>query len=160
MVENSMLPELYFDIQKLPPSGEKVAIVASQQELDAMAQSTEVESVNELVADLKISRWQKNGAQIRGKITAKVTQLCVVTLDPIQLDIEEAVDRKFLSPTSQTRKFSEEIIDGEIVIDPEGEDLPDIMENGKIDIWRHVFGNAVPTHLVKYYIQPPSDRTF
>ncbi len=130
-----MFPELHFDIQKLPPSGEKLTIVASPQELEAMTQSTDVESVDELAADLKISRWQKNGAQIRGKISARVTQLCVVTLDPMTVDIEEPIDRRFLLPTSQTRKFSDEIIDGEIVIDPEADDLPDIVENGKIDIW-------------------------
>ena len=130
-----MLPQLHFDIQKLPPSGEKLTIVASPKELEAMAQATDVESVDELSADLKISRWQKNGAQIRGKLSAKITQLCVVTLDPMTVSIEEPVDRKFLSPSSKTRKFTDEIIDGEIVIDPEADDLPDFVEDGKIDVW-------------------------
>ncbi len=135
MTDNSMLPQLHFDIQKLPPSGEKLTIVASPKELEAMAQATDVESVDELSADLKISRWQKNGAQFRGKLSAKITQLCVVTLDPMTVNIEEPVDRKFLSPSSKTRKFTDEIIDGEIVIDPEADDLPDFVEDGKIDVW-------------------------
>lgn len=97
----------------------------------AIARTIGVDALRSLVADVDVSPWL-DGAEVRGRFTAEVTQTCGVTLDPL----EQAVDGDFLVrvlPAGSPNLPSE---DAEI--DLEADDPPDALEGEEIDLAAYV----------------------
>ena len=61
---------------------------------------------------------EDEGWLIKGRLTAKAVQKCVITLDDVPESIDEAVQRKYVPE-------SEEAAAGEIDLDPDTDDDPD-----------------------------------
>jgi uncharacterized metal-binding protein YceD (DUF177 family) len=110
-------------LSALPEAGLEVSIEAKPQERAALAGYLEVDAVRAVRAKLTLTRWRAHGVRVAGKVTATVTQTCVVTLDPIETVIATGLDRKFL-PGSM---LGEEATTQEMLVDPEGEDPPDLL---------------------------------
>jgi uncharacterized metal-binding protein YceD (DUF177 family) len=109
-----------------------VHIEADKAELEGLAALWDVLSVESIVADLKISRWKKDGIRLKGNVRAKLTQACVVTLDPVTSDIDEDFEQIFVPEGSKlARAPSSEA--GEMVLDPDGPDLPETFSGDTID---------------------------
>ncbi len=64
--------------------------------LPGLAKLWEVLSVEKLAADLKISRWKRDGIRVKGNVRAKIVQACVVTLDPVESEIDENFEHIFI----------------------------------------------------------------
>jgi hypothetical protein len=67
-------------------------------------------------------------------VSARVGQICVVSLDPIENDIVEEVDLLFV-PEGRVREFAGAIADGDDA-DREIPDAPEPIVNGVIDLGR------------------------
>ena len=106
---------------------------ADAQQLEALASFWRVSSIEELSADLKIRRWKKDGVKILGEVRAKVTQACVVTLDPVPAEIVEEIDQTFVPEGSALARIPAND-QGEMIIDPDGPDLPDVFSGDSIDV--------------------------
>ena len=78
----------------------EVHVEADERERKALAALWNVLSLDDLSADLKIRRWKKDGVKVMGEIRGKVTQACVVTLDPVQSEIHEEVEQIFVPEDS------------------------------------------------------------
>ena len=64
---------------------------------------------------------------------AAVTQSCVVTLEPVSSKIDETVEHIFVPEGSKlARMVTNE--EGEIVLDPDGPDIPDQFTGDSIDV--------------------------
>lgn len=122
-----------FPVSRVSSVSFDMHLEANEDERRALAGFWEVESVESLAGDLTISPWRRDGVRVRGEVAAHLTQACVVTLEPIESDIVEAIDATFLPENSKhfRRQTNEE---GELVIDPDGPDEPEPFTGGEIDL--------------------------
>ena len=82
-------------------------------------------------ADMLVSRWKKEGVRITGTVKASIVQLCVVTLEPLTSHVEAEIDSLFVPEQSRLSRVADG--HGEIIIDVEGDDLPEPFEGNEID---------------------------
>jgi uncharacterized metal-binding protein YceD (DUF177 family) len=87
----------------VPVTVHEVALTGSRFELSAdaatraaIAKSADVLGLPRLQATFDVSRREPNGLHVVGHVSATVTQACVVTLDPIENEVEENVDLVFV----------------------------------------------------------------
>ena len=114
--------------------GVTVEIVAAEAERAALAETCELIAIASLGASLVVSPWAKVGIRVTGQVHAKITQPCVVTLEPVVTTVDEPVDVR-LAPSTESRRFHRPLlIDGAIVLDPEGDDPPDFFDGNIIDL--------------------------
>jgi uncharacterized metal-binding protein YceD (DUF177 family) len=110
----------------------QVHVEADERERTNLAELWKVETVNRLAADLQIARWKKDGVRIKGHVTGEVVQSCVVTLEPVVTSIEQDIDQIYVPEGSKLARI---VLDGagEMVLDPEGPDLPEQFTGDTID---------------------------
>jgi len=110
-------------VQPLPRDGLKIEIEANAAERAALARLNRLPGIERLRASFQITKWRR-GVQVEGELSARVTQTCVVSLEPFDADIDEPIDAKFL-PAEAMSANPESIAD---------EDAPDELIDGKIDL--------------------------
>jgi uncharacterized metal-binding protein YceD (DUF177 family) len=110
----------------------QVRVEADERERASLADLWKVEAVNRLSAELQIARWKKDGVRIKGKVAGEVVQACVVTLEPVVSTIEQEIDQIYVPEGSKLARI---VLDGagEMVLDPDGPDLPEQFTGDTID---------------------------
>lgn len=110
----------------------QVHVEADHREREGLAAVWRVEAVNRLSADLQIARWKKDGVRIRGRVSGEIVQSCVVTLEPVVSQIEQEIEQIFVPEGSKLARI---VLDGagEMVLDPDGPDLPETFVGDTID---------------------------
>ena len=121
------------NVARLPHKGMPVRIVADARQLAELAKLHPVERVVSLVADLLVTPWKRNGVKVSGKVIATVVQNCVVTLEPIENRVEEKIDSVFLPDNSRLGREGFDV-GGEIVLDADGPDSPELFSGDIIDV--------------------------
>lgn len=111
----------------------ELRIEADERERAALAVLWDILGVEALTAELKVRRWKKDGVKIMGMVHAEVTQACVVTLEPVSEVIDAAVEEIFVPEGSPLARIPPNDA-GEIVLDPDGPDLPEPFAGDEIDI--------------------------
>lgn len=101
---------------------------------ERIAKAYECLAVDKLSADLTLKPWRKAGVRIVGMIDAVLQQKCVVTLDTFEQELSDPVDRTFEPVSSRPRRARDINADGEIEIELESLDPPDVMLDGEIDL--------------------------
>jgi hypothetical protein len=79
-------------LHDVPASGRRFQLQADEQVRAAIARSVGLSALPRLNATFEVTRHGRDGLRVAGGVSARVCQLCVATLDPIESDIEEAVD--------------------------------------------------------------------
>jgi uncharacterized metal-binding protein YceD (DUF177 family) len=110
----------------------RIALEADKDELKALAKSWNVLSVDALKAELQVSRWKKDGIKMSGSVQATITQACIVTLEPITSRIDEQVEQIFVPEGSKLARIITND-EGEMVLDPEGPDIPEQFTGDTVD---------------------------
>jgi uncharacterized metal-binding protein YceD (DUF177 family) len=105
----------------LPDAGLEATLEAKPSERKSLADYLDVVSVEALSGQLLLQRWRGQGVRVTGRITARLTQNCVVTLEPLNVAVVAEVDRKFLPDSMLARDADPH----EMLIDPDGEDPPE-----------------------------------
>lgn len=118
---------------RLPQKGLPVVIEADAGQREALAEAHGLVSVDKFRAELLVAAWKRNGVKVSGHVEADITQECVVTLDPLQARIDETVEGLFLPEDSKLGRLGFEG-GGEIHIDAEGPDSPEIFSGDTIDV--------------------------
>ncbi|MGX9178548.1 YceD family protein [Mesorhizobium sp. BHbdii] len=121
------------NVAKLPQKGLPVVIEADAAQRAALAGEHELLSVENYRAELLVAPWKRNGVKVSGRVEADITQACVVTLDPVEAHIDEAVDALFLPEQSKLGRQGFEG-GGEIMLDAEGPDSPETFSGNTIDV--------------------------
>jgi uncharacterized metal-binding protein YceD (DUF177 family) len=111
-----------------------VRISANPEELAGLARLWNILDVKALSASFQIQRWKKDGVRVRGTVEADIVQSCVVTLDPIDFHIEEEVEVIFVPEGSKLARMPTATESGEMLLDPEGPDAPEIFSGDTIDV--------------------------
>jgi uncharacterized metal-binding protein YceD (DUF177 family) len=110
-----------------------VKLEAHAGELEGLARLWRVQSVESLTAELQIARWKKDGVRLKGRVKAAITQACVVTLDPVQSRIDEQFEQILVPEGSKLARIISTDT-AEMVLDPDGPDLPEPFTGDTIDV--------------------------
>ncbi|MBR0817532.1 DUF177 domain-containing protein [Bradyrhizobium liaoningense] len=123
-------------VAQIPDTGLHRKLEASAIERQAMAEVAGLREVLSAQADLEIVPKSGGRFQVTGSVRARIGQTCVVTLDPIESEIEEEVDLVF-APEAEVRKMADLIEEGQDDAEPpEVIDPPEAIINGIIDLGR------------------------
>ena len=125
----------------------EVRLEADAKERTALAESWNILAVDKLRADLQINRWKKDGIRVKGRVKATIVQACIVTLEPVVSEIDEQFEQIFVPENSKlARRPANDA--GEMVLDPDGPDLPEAFTGDTID------AGAVVTEFAALAIDP------
>ncbi|OJU30331.1 MAG: phosphodiesterase [Nitrobacter sp. 62-13] len=123
-------------VAQIPEAGLHRDIEADEAARMALAKIAGLRDIESARASFDLTPGRDDSVQVRGRVSARVGQTCVVSLDPIENDIAEDVDLLFV-PEDSVQAFAAAIDDD--AGDEEGRDIPDAPEpivNGVIDLGR------------------------
>jgi uncharacterized metal-binding protein YceD (DUF177 family) len=128
------------DVDGVPPAGTELRFEANEKERAALAKRFDLVELNSLRGTAKIKPWRRVGLALEAHFTAELVQSCVVTLEPVPEKLDETFTLHFLPEAmiAPATPGSER----EIVVDVDGEEPPEALENGRIDV-----GEAVAEQL-------------
>lgn len=121
-------------VTQIPETGLHRDIEADDVARMALAKIAGLRDIESARASFDLTPKSDDSVHVRGRVSARVGQTCVVSLDPIENDIIEDIDLVFV-PEGRVREFADSINDG----DDADRDIPDPPEpivNGAIDLGR------------------------
>jgi uncharacterized metal-binding protein YceD (DUF177 family) len=127
-------PNYSVNVVKLPKLGLTIKLVPNDREVRAIAAHLEVESVEKLSAQLVFRPWARDGVKVEVEVNAALHTQCPVTLEGVQQTIHASIDAKF-APSSSKLAKPQLNVDGEMVLDVDSDDIPDIYEGENLDAW-------------------------
>jgi uncharacterized metal-binding protein YceD (DUF177 family) len=83
-------------VHEVPVTGRRFELTADEATRAAIAKSADLRALPRLEATFDVTRLNSNGLHVVGRVSATVGQVCVVTLDPIESEVEEMVDLIFV----------------------------------------------------------------
>lgn len=93
-------------IHDIPETGRRFDLVADQATRDAVATLAGLRALPRLQAAFDVVRRGRDGVHVIGTVSARVGQTCVITLEPIEDDIEASVDLVFAPSQGKTAELS------------------------------------------------------
>lgn len=106
-----------------------LVIRAATEEYSAIARFLGILGLESLTAQFDVSRSRRGGVALDGRLQAKLTQECVVSLVAIPQNVDEEVHRKFVlggRPVARQDEFA--------VVDSVAEDPPELYTLAGIDV--------------------------
>jgi hypothetical protein len=94
-------------LEDVPETGLHLDLVADEQVRARLAALTGVVDMPRLEAVLDVVR-HGNGLRVIGSVSATVGQICVVTLEPLQNEVNEPIDVIFAPPSAASPAAEEE----------------------------------------------------
>jgi uncharacterized metal-binding protein YceD (DUF177 family) len=128
-------------VADLPETGRRIDLVADAAAREAVAKVAGVRAVERLAASFDLGRHGRDGVRVIGQVSARVMQTCVVTLEPVEADIDEAIDLTFEPPAA----IAESAVVEEVSLT---DDPPEVLEGDVIDL------GAVATEFLLLGIDP------
>jgi Large ribosomal RNA subunit accumulation protein YceD len=121
-------------VAQIPETGLHREIDADEAVRKAIADMAELREVISAHAAFDLMPKRDGRVHVSGRLRARIGQTCVVTLDPIENDIDEPIDLIFAPPEQipEMADLVDEAEDG----DEETPDPPEPIVNGFIDIGR------------------------
>jgi uncharacterized metal-binding protein YceD (DUF177 family) len=121
-------------VAQIPDTGLHRDIEADRATREAMAEVASLREILSASAALDVTPEGGGRVHVAGRVRARVGQTCVVTLDPIETDIDEEIDLIF-APPEQIPDLSD-LVDEAAESDTEVPDPPEPIVNGVIDLGR------------------------
>jgi hypothetical protein len=114
--------------------GASLHLAADAAARTAIARALDLESLERLEADVDLSEWL-DGAQVDASWRAAIVQICGVSLDPFETELEGRFRVRAVPPGSPN---APQPADGEVEIDLDAEDPPDVLEGEDLDVGFYV----------------------
>jgi Large ribosomal RNA subunit accumulation protein YceD len=121
-------------VLKIPETGSHREFEADLMERRAMAEIAGLREIASARASFDMTLKSGGRVHVTGHVVARIGQTCVVTLDPIENEIDEPVDLMF-APPEQIRDLSN-LVDEGTESETEILDPPEPIINGAIDLGR------------------------
>ena len=121
-------------VAQIPEAGLHREIEADAAARQAMAATAGLREVVSARAAFDLVLKSDGKVHVTGRVTARVGQDCVVTLDPIENEVDETVDLIF-APPEQIPQLAD-LVDDDPDDDAEVPDPPEPIVNGQIDLGR------------------------
>ena len=128
-------------VSEVPETGRHIDLVADEGTRAALARLTGLADLPRLAASFDVTPHGRGGLHVVGRVSAKVGQTCVVTLEPIENDIDEAIDLVFAPASALPPLAGSEV---ELPV----EDAPEPLVGGQIDL------GAIATEFLILAIDP------
>lgn len=122
-------------VAQIPDTGLHRAFEASDATCAAIADLAGLREISSARASFDLKPKSGGRVQVTGEVHARVGQTCVVTLDPIENDIDEVIDLLF-APPDQIRSLAALVDEAAQSEDDEVPDPPEPIVNGVIDLGR------------------------
>ena len=108
-----MTPELHRPValDRIGPRGLTVEIEAKPDELPAIAARLRILALGSLHCAFKLRRVGASTVEAEGVLHARVTETCVVSLDPFSHDVEETFTVHFVPPGAEDDNPDPEAVD-------------------------------------------------
>ncbi|MGB9115759.1 YceD family protein [Bradyrhizobium sp.] len=121
-------------VMQIPDTGLHRDLEADQAAREAMAEVGGLREVLSASASLDVTPKSGGRVHVTGHVRARIGQTCVVTLDPIENEIDEPIDLIF-APPEQIPELSD-LVDEAAESETEIPDPPEPIINGLIDLGR------------------------
>src|ERR1700724_2255187 len=121
-------------VAQLPDTGLHREIEADPVARETMADIAGLREILSASASLDLTPEKAGRVHVAGRVRARIGQTCVVTLDPIENDIDEAIDLMF-APPEQIPALAD-LVDDDDESDVEIPDPPEPIIGGVIDLGR------------------------
>ena len=122
-------------VAQIPDTGLHRAFEASDTTRAAMADLADLREVTSATASFDLTLKSGGRVHVTGEVRARIGQTCVVTLDPIENEINETIDLMF-APSEQIRSLSALVDEAAQSEDEEVPDPPEPIVDGVIDLGR------------------------
>ncbi len=122
-------PELHrpFDIVALPESGRAIDIAPNAEEREAIAARLGLVALHDMRLHGQLRPLRRGfSAMLQGRLTASVTQSCIVTLDPVDAAVDEEIEVRLLTEAEADAR-------SEVEIEADEDDV-EIAEGGVVDV--------------------------
>jgi hypothetical protein len=120
-------------VEAIPRDGLETRIEADETERAALAAFNGLPAVGKLAASFTLKHGGRGAIIVRGELSADITQTCVVTLEPFDASIDEAIDLRFAPAVEAPKPRGAPIVESETMTIGD-EDEPDPIIDGKIDL--------------------------
>jgi len=117
-------------LHDIPETGKHVALEASAEIRAALARPARVDAVERLGAQFDLTLRGRDGVHVAGRVRATVRQTCVVTLEPVVNEIDEAVDVDFAPPRAAAKVDAADDID----LEASGPEEPEPLIGNAVDL--------------------------
>jgi uncharacterized protein DUF177 involved in 23S rRNA accumulation len=121
-------------VAQIPEAGLHREIEADSATRHAIAETAGLREVVSARAAFDLALKRDGKVHVTGRVQARIGQDCVVTLDPIENEIDEPIDLIF-APPEQIRDMAD-LVDDDADDEAEVPDPPEPIENGQIDLGR------------------------
>jgi uncharacterized metal-binding protein YceD (DUF177 family) len=121
-------------VAQIPEAGLHRDIEADAKAREAMAEIANVREMLSAYASFDVIQNRDGRVHVTGRVRARVGQTCVVSLDPIESEIDESIDQMF-APPEQIPQLAD-LVDDDLESDAEVPDPPEPIINGQIDLGR------------------------
>jgi len=108
----------------------RLTLEPDEGERAAIAKRLGLVSLPSLVARLTVKPWL-DGVEVTGRLDAVVEQVCGVSLDPFEQPLEAEIELRAVPAGSPHAAAPE---GGELELDPDAPDAPDVLESDAIDV--------------------------
>jgi hypothetical protein len=121
-------------VVQIPDTGLHRDIEAGPAAREAMAEAAGLREILSASASLDVTPKSGGRVHVTGRVRARIGQTCVVTLDPIENELDEPIDLVF-APPEQIPDLSA-LVDEAAESETETPDPPEPIINGVIDLGR------------------------
>ncbi len=126
MVEAASEFSIHIDPQNLDKAGETISLAPDDGQRAAIAQRLGLVALPQFTGEIEVRPWGAGGYEVSGTIAARVTQECVVSLEPVENEIEEQFVVHYLPQKALASYLKEEdVMVGEVMDEDPPEPLPD-----------------------------------
>ena len=132
------------NVRTLPNKGRVETFEADADARRSIAAFLDVDDVEEFTADAEVTRWRSDGVRVAGRLRARLQQTCVVTLEPLSVDVDEAFEALFVPEDSPLASRDDGVV--QMMVDAEGEDPPETFAGDTLDlgaVWMEFLALAV-----------------
>ncbi len=130
LIEQTDLSRI-FRISDILDSDLPVEFSATADECAALARRFDLRAVEAFSAIARLTSTAAGPLRLVLAFRARITQTCVISLEPFESVIEETVERRFVPPDASTARPEEAT---EVEISVEGEDPPEPLADETIDL--------------------------
>ncbi|EFL90520.1 DUF177 domain-containing protein [Ahrensia sp. R2A130] len=121
------------NVRTLPSRGRVEDFTADDDQRAAIAEDQGLIEVKSFHGFATVTPWKKDGVMVQGKVRGNLVQACAVSGDPLTADLDEEFNAVFAPEGSVLLKPKLDV-DGEIILDPEGDDPPEPFTGDSIDL--------------------------
>jgi uncharacterized metal-binding protein YceD (DUF177 family) len=114
-------------IEDVPEEGTRISLSADDNTRAAIAALAGLSSLPRLEATFEVTPHSRGGLRVTGEVLATVGQTCVVTLEPVENEVEEAIDLVFVPGAAGLASGPEDILPG-------AADPPEALVDGTVDL--------------------------